>query len=234
MKTSFGRFFYAMEVYRYLITMNLSTLNVIILTTFIVSLAVFFQKPVSLYLKLFPFYFFISFFVEWEMEYLGNHGKYNTGLGNSWAVIEFNFYFFVLREILSGIKIRRIILFMMIFYTSFSLLMLYLQKKVEFNPVNFTFGCLLAVVLCIYYFIELFQETEVRSLSRLPAFWIATAILFTNVCTFPMFALISFMKEVPGIIYNHLSTILIIISVLTSLLYSIGFLCRIKIRKSTL
>ncbi len=182
----------------------------------------------------FPLYYLSSFLTEVVLEFLAHHGKYNTGLANAWGIIEFDFYFFVLREIIVSPKIKRVLLFIMILYTLFSLLMLYGQKQVGFNPVNFTSGCLLTVMFCIYYFVELFQEAETRSLAKLPAFWIVTGILFTNVGTFPLFALISFMKAVPKVISNHISTILVIVNALTSILMSIGFLCRIRIRKSTL
>lgn len=214
--------------------MNLSAQGIIILATLLISVAVYFQKPANLYLKLFPAYFLCGFFSEWGMEYLANHGRYNAGLANAWCIIEFSFYFFVLREIIFNKTVRRILLIVMCFYVFFSVFMLYIQKQVGFNAVNFATGCLIAVVFCIYYFVELFQGSETQSLTVLPAFWIATAILFTNVCTFPMYALISFMKELPLVISNNLANIYAIVSVLTSILYSIGFLCRIRIRKYTL
>lgn len=212
--------------------MHLSAQSIILLTTFVLSLAVYLQKPVVIYLKFFPVYFFCSFLTEVLTEFLAHQGKYNTGLANAWAIIEFNFYFFVLREIIVSLKIRKVLLFITILYTLLSLLMLYAQKYVGFNPVNFTSGCLITVVFCIYYFIELFQGTESKSLAKLPAFWIVTGILFTNVCTFPMFALISFMKEVPKVISNNLLVIFDIVNVLTSILMSIGFLCRIRVRET--
>ena len=168
------------------------------------------------------------------MEYLVNHGKYNTGFANLWGTIEFCFYFFVLRELIVNVKIRRVILFVIALFPVFSFVNLYFQKQDGFNPTNFTIGSLITVSFCIYYFVELFQKAEIQSLARLPAFWIATAILFTTVLTFPTFAFISFMKKVPDIISKNITSIFYIINILTSVLYTIGFLCRIRIRKSTL
>jgi hypothetical protein len=213
--------------------MEFSPQEVIILVTFIISLAVFFQKPAPLYLKLFAPYFAIMLASEIRGEYLSHHGKYNADLYNISVIIEFWFYYFVLREIIRNVKMKRIILYALFIYPLLSSANLFfLQKEVGFNSINFMVGCLLTVVFCIYYFFELFQETETRSLAKLPAFWIVTAIFFNNVCLFPMFALISYLKSVPNIILNNLTTILAIISILTSILYTIGFLCRI--RKSTL
>jgi hypothetical protein len=50
-----------------------------------------------------------------------------------------------------------------------------------------------------------------------------------------MFALISFMKGGgPHLIFDNINAIFNIVMVFTYLLYSIGFLCRIRIRKSIL
>jgi len=221
--------------------MHFSVFDIILLTVILISLSVYFQKQTPFYLKLYPLYFFSAFVMQLISEWLVQHGKYNTGLANVWGPIEFCFYFFVLHEMITHKKIRRIILYVAVFYALFSFINLFFIKhKVGFNPVNFTVGCLITVLLCIYYFVELFQKTEAESLSRSPAFWIASAILFNTVLTFPTFALESFLEEstkvdkASQIFYNNMTTIATIIIVLTFILYVIGFLCRIKIKKSSL
>jgi hypothetical protein len=61
------------------------------------------------------------------------------------------------------------------------------------------------------------------------------------VLIFPIFALISFMNQLSKanqktsmIIFNNIVAIFNMISVLTYILYSIGFLCRIRTNKSIL
>jgi hypothetical protein len=214
--------------------MDFSGFDLIQLTLFLVSITVFAQKPVPFYLKLFPAYLFLGLLNSIIMEYLQYHGKYNTGFANSWGIMEFCFYFFVLRALIVNIKIRQIILFEIFLFPVFAIINLHFQKQVGFNSVNFTIGGLSAVLFCIFYFVELFQRADTQSLSKLPAFWITTAILFAVVLTFPFFSFISFMTKMPDLIYKNIVVIFYIINILTSILYSIGFLCRIKIRRSIL
>jgi hypothetical protein len=221
--------------------MNFSVFDFVVLVTFVISLSVFFQKPTPVYLKIFPLYLLCALIVGLVESWLSDHGHYNAGVGNVWGAIEFCFYFFVLHEIIVSTKIRKIIIYTIIVFSIFAFFnIFFLQKKVGFNAVNFTVGCLITVLCCIYYLVELFQKTETPSLAKLPAFWIASAILFNTVLSFPTFAFSSFMLEsgksgeASQIIFKNLDAIILIIIVLTSLLYMIGFLCRIRIRKSTL
>jgi hypothetical protein len=219
--------------------LHFSVYDYIVISIFLISLAVFLQKPALLYLKLFPVYFFVAFFIGLWAEWLANHGRYSTGVTNVWGIIEFCFYFFVLHEIIGSTKIKRIIIYATFFYVVFAFFnIFFIKHKVGLNNVNFTFGCLITVLACIYYFVELFQKTETQSLSRLPAFWICSAFLFNTVLSFPIDTISSFLQESRNVtganqfIYRNLETIGNITLILTIVLYAIGFLCRIRIRKS--
>jgi hypothetical protein len=212
--------------------MELSGFDIIEFTLFLISLTVYIQNPAPLYLKIFPVYFILSFLVGLIEASLQRHGKYNSGIYNIAGTIEFCFYFFVLRELLLNIKIKKVTLFLIYLFPILAFVNLYFQKKVGFNPVNFTFGSLLTVSLCIYYFVETFQKAETQSLARLPSFWITTAILFAIVLTFPFYSFVSFITIMPDLIYKNIVVIFYVINILISILYTIGFLCRIKIRKS--
>jgi hypothetical protein len=214
--------------------MSLSGFDIIEFILFIISLTVFFQNPAPFYLKLFPVYFFLSFIVGLVEGFLQRHGKYNSGVYNIAGTIEFCFYFFVLRELVLNVKMKKIILFVVFLFPIFAFINLYFQKKVGFNPVNFTFGGLFTVSFCIYYLVEIFQRADIQSLARQPAFWITTAILFDVVLIFPFFSFVSFITKMPDLIYKNIVTIFYVINILISILYSIGFLCRIEINKSNL
>jgi hypothetical protein len=222
--------------------MHFTVFDGIVFACFLVSLSVFFQKPVPRYLKLFPVYLFCALILGMIAEWLSYHNEYSTGLINVWSIFEFCFFFYVLHEIILSKKVKRMILFIISLFVLFAFVnIIFIQKKVGFNPVNFTVGCLIVVSLCIYYFVELFQKTETESLARLPAFWIASGLLFNNVLSFPVSALDNFMEKLTRenykayhIIFDNIGLITNIIILLTSILYSIGFLCRIRIRKSTL
>jgi hypothetical protein len=174
----------------------------------------------------------------WE-EWLAKTGKYNTEDLNVWSIIEFCFYYFVLHEIIANKKIKKIILYVLILFPLFAFSnLIFIRHKVGFNPVNFTIGCLITVLACIYYFVELFQKTEIQSFSRLPAFWIASSIFFNTILSFPAVAIASFLEESRKVssanqfIYRNLDYILDIILILTTILYALGFLCRVKFGKT--
>jgi hypothetical protein len=221
--------------------MHFSAFDIANFTIFLISFLVFIQKPTPMYLKLFPVYFFCALVVLFRSEWLSRHGKYNTGLANVWGIIEFCFYYFVLHEVIANNRAKRIILYIAALFASFAFFnIIFIQHKVGFNPINFTIGCLITVSVCIYYFVELFQKSEAHSLSRLPAFWVSSGILFNTVLTFPTFALEYFLEESTKVdratllLYRNIDRILLIVVVLTFILYMIGFICRIRIRKSTI
>jgi len=209
--------------------MAFTLLDGILLITFFLSLAVFLHQPVPLYLSLFPVYFIIMLITDMRGEYLGLHGHYNTGLYNITSIFEFCFFYFVLREVIGNAYVRKIILYVLFLYPILAaMVLIFLQKQPGFNSTNFMIGCLITVTFCIYYYVELFQETQSRSLAHWPSFWIVTALFFNNVCTFPLYALVSYMSHIPDFIADNISNIQAISSILTSILYSIGFLCRIR------
>jgi hypothetical protein len=163
------------------------------------------------------------------------HAIHNATLYNAYSIFEFLFYFFTLREIIVNKKIKILILILMIIYPLVPLLnILYFYSGNDFHSKTYAVGCILIVAFCIVYFVELFQLPKAPKLKNEPAFWICTAILFNYVCTFPFWGLVNFMNEAPMIVINNLMTILMIINILSYLLFTIAFLCRIKIRKSTL
>jgi hypothetical protein len=222
--------------------MNFTVSDFIQLSIFLISLSVFAQKPVPLYLRLFPVYFFFLMIVDKIIEYTQDLNIHNNILLNIWGPFEFSFYFFVIGQVIVSKKVKKRILYATIGFVIFAFINLFLfQRNDLFNPVNFTIGTVITVILCIYYFFELFQKTEAQSLTRLPSFWVVSAILFNVVLIFPIFALVSFMNSLSKanlktsmIIFNNIVAIFNIISVLTYILYSIGFLCRIRTSKSTL
>jgi hypothetical protein len=222
--------------------MKFSSGDFIQLSIFLISLSVYTQKPVPLYLRLFPFYFFLLMIVDKLVEYTTELGIHNNILLNIWGPIEFSFYFFVIGQFIVSKSMKKRILYITAAFLIFDFVNLVLiQHNDLFNPINFTVGTVITVVFCIYYFFELFQKTEAQSLMRLTSFWIVSGILFNVVLIFPIFALISFMdqlnkanKKTTMIVLDHIEAIFNIISVLTYILYSIGFLCRIRTSKSTL
>ncbi|MDP4131917.1 MAG: hypothetical protein Q8939_17280 [Bacteroidota bacterium] len=206
----------------------------VLVACFVVSIISFFQKHSPLYLRLCPFYLLVTILVQQIGNYMSQHGIHNALLYNCYSIFEFIFYFFILREIIQNKRIKSVILFILITYTLMALFNVFNSRTgSDFHSKTYAIGCIVIVILCITYFVELFQLPKAANLKNEPAFWICTAILFSYVCTFPFWGLVNFMNTAPKIIIKNLMTILVIINILSYSLFTIAFLCRIKIRKST-
>jgi hypothetical protein len=206
---------------------------IFLLICLLASLTSFIQRPSPFFLRLFPFYFLLTFLVQQVGNFLSQRGVHNTPLYNAYSIIEFIFYFFIFREIIRNTRVKAVILGILIVYplvASFNIF--YFQRVSSFHSMTFSIGCAVIVILCIVYFVELFQLPEATNLKNEPSFWICTAILFSYVCTFPFWGLVNFMKTAPALIIKHLMTILMFINVLSYSLFTIAFLCRLRIRKS--
>jgi len=213
--------------------------DIIQLSVFLISLSVFAQKPVPLYLRLFPLYLFLLMIEDLVIEYTSPLGIHNNIIPNIGGIAEFAFYFFVIRSVIVNTNVKKRIYYVTLAFAVFAVIILLIHGNELFNPINFTVGTVITVVFCIYYFFELFQKTEAQSLSRLTSFWLVSGILFNAVLIFPIFALISFMdniskanRKTTRIVFDHIETIFNMISVLTYILYSTGFIVRIRTGKS--
>lgn len=187
----------------------------------------------KLYLKLFPFYLGITFFIECVGNYQWSRGKSTADLYSYFGVFEILFYSFVLYNIVRSRLARLIVKISMIVYPVIVLLnILFIQIK-GFHSITYALGCLIIVSMCIYYFLELFQSTRSVVLIREPAFWICTGLLFFYCCTFPIFSLTNFIKNFPKVIIDNIESLLNLMNSLLYSLFTIAFLCRIRIRKFT-
>ena len=206
---------------------------IFMLICLLASIIAFFQPNTELFLKVFPIYLFITMMVEMITFRLSAQGRRTIIIYNLFSVFEFMFYFFVLRCIITNKKIKKAINFIMLFYPLLAALnFLFLQKNSSFHSMSYTLGCILIIALCIVYFIDIFQHPQAISLLKIPAFWVCTAIMFSYCCTFPFFSLLNYFESVPKIIYRNIRWILAVINILSYTLFTIAFLCRIRIRRS--
>ena len=216
--------------------MSSSTIQVIIaIVCLLASITVYFQSGSELYLKLFPVYLLITNAVSAVGVYMGGHSKNNTLLYNIFSIVEFVFYLFFLHEMIRNKTVKKIIVYILCIYLALAALdMFIIQKANVFHSLSYSLGSLFLVGICVFYFYELFQLPQTNSPLREPAFWICTSILFSTCCTFPLFAFAIFLHTPPKFIINNILTILLIINIFSYSLYTIAFLCRIKISKSML
>ena len=110
---------------------------------------------------------------------------------------------------------------------------IFIQKMMAFHSVTYALGCLLVVVFCIYYFLELFKNPKSVKLNNKPAFWICSGLLFFYCCGFPLYGLSNFLGDISKLIIKNFFSIIIILNIFLYSLFTIAFLCRLKTRKYT-
>ncbi len=197
------------------------------------SITIYFQPGSELYLKIFPVYLFVTNIVQYVGEFLATHNKANTFIYNTFSILEFVFDFFILYQTIRNRQMKRVILSVLWLYPLFAIFNIsFIQETSSFHSLSYAVGALLVVCFCIYYFYELFQLPHSTSLLREPAFWVCTAILFNNCTTFPLASFAIFIDKPTPFIIKNVAVIQGIINILSYLLFTIAFLCRIKTRKS--
>lgn len=190
------------------------------------------RSAVPLYLKLFPFFLLSSAICEYIGWQMGNHRIPNTTLYNYLSTYEFTFYLFMLRMMIVKKAFKTIILWIACAYPVFCLLNIYLiQGAHTFHSFSYCTGCLLIVLVCVYYFIELFQLPNTINLLKEPAFWICSGLLFFCTVSFPLLGLTNYIYRISPIIIANLRIILNLMNVLLCVMFTIAFLCRFSYRK---
>ena len=182
----------------------------------------------------FPVFLLITLSVELYGIYLTdiNQNTSTTLLYNLFTTFEFTFYSWMVREIIINKKVKKIILFVIFFYPFVSLVnIFFIQGKSGFHSVTYAIGCLIIVAWCIYYFYELFLLAHSVRLIKQSSFWICTALLFFYTFSFPFYGLSNLMMSLPKVILRNLETILDLINFFLYSLFSIAFLCRIRMPK---
>ena len=204
-----------------------------IFISFIASLSVYSTSQTSSpYLKLFPPFLLTTIVIEFLGTYLASIRKSNLTLYNFFSVFEFCFYLFVISLIISNKKMKKVMFIAMIVYALIAISnIIFIQKLKAFHTVTYAFGCLVIVAACVYYFFELFKMPGVVKLKNNPAFWICSGLLFFYCCGFPLYGMFNFLSGISRLIIRNFYSIIVILNIFLYSLFTIAFLCRLKVRK---
>ncbi len=195
-----------------------------IVLSFIASLFAFSDKK-NKYLRLFPPFLFITICAEFFASYINHIGKHNVYIYNFFSVFEFCFYLVLMSFIIRNRTVKKICLVTSGLYALISVgNIIFFQGIRTFHTISFSFGCLLIVAVCFYYFFELFRSPRSVRLAIDPAFWICSGLLFFYCCGFPLYAFINFWARFIWIAKNF-QTIVTILNIFLYSLFTIAFLC---------
>jgi hypothetical protein len=199
---------------------------------FLASLTIFFYPSNQRYLRVFAFFLFISCIFEIAANYLAIIHVDNNLFASLTTTFDFTFYLYVLREIVYHPRAKRYLLVLLLSYPTVALLNILFVQRNGFHTMTYALGSFLIITFCIYYFWELFQRLNSVQLSRQPAFWVCSGLLFYYTCTFPIYGGTNLVKVLPALIIRNLLVIFTLLNILLYLSFTIAFLCRLKTRRS--
>jgi len=198
---------------------------------FLASLTIFFQAPRERYLKYFALFLLVNFLLDAATSYSAYYRINNLWLTNLDSVVVISFYLYLLREIVKSKKAKKVLFVFVLAYPFVSVINVFLLKTYPLlNPMTYASGSVLIVITSIYYFWEIFQQKNSVNLTREPAFWICSGLLFYFTCTFPLNGLLNFVSDLPQVIVQNLFQIFILLNIFLYLSFTIAYLCRLKIK----
>jgi hypothetical protein len=197
-----------------------------IAVSFFASIFVFQKlKDTFPYLRMFPFFLFFTLLVEILGSYFSSVRINNVVLYNFFTVFEFCFYLFIINLIIGNRNVKKIIHLSIIVYAIAAIVNILFIQKSDFHTVTYSLGCLLVVIFCIYYFLELFKLPRSVNLVLNPAFWICSGLLFFYCCGFPLWSLINYWNNISPLVLKNFDRIITILNIFLYSLFTIAFLC---------
>lgn len=192
------------------------------------------KKVLPHYLVVFPVFLLFTAIVEVLGFNLAAQNLSNVDLYNFTSVAAYTYYLYLIMNFVNSARAKKAIWWTMTGYAAVSLVnIIFIQRLNVFHTITFSIGCLLLVVVAIYYFYELLLLPRAIDLRREPSFYIVTALLFFYLCSLPLIGAVNYIFSLPEIINRTYDQLINILNVLLYSLFTIGFLCRINIRRRT-
>lgn len=201
---------------------------------FFASVIIFSDPKAAKYLKTFSLFLLVNLIMETISAIQDAYVINNLLFVNLVTVLDFTFYIYFLREIIRHRRIKKILLYCLIFYPAIFLVnILLVQGSVVFHSMTYALACLVIIFSCIFYFLEMFQQTYSVNLARQPEFWICSGLLFYYACTFPFYGTTNLVRALPKVILKNLLFIFVLLNILLYLSFTIAFLCWPRNERST-
>lgn len=195
--------------------------------SFLASLTVYIRPmPREIYLKLFPPFLLLTIGIEYWGHYLSVRGINNMMLYNFFTLFEFLYYLIIISLIVQSARIRKAIMITMVTYSLVAVVnILFIQDKRMFHSMGYSLGCLIIVIFCVSFFLELFRSPKSIKLTNNPAFWICSGLLFFYCCGFPLWALSNYWQDISSLVLSNFVQIVMILNVFLYSIFTIAFIC---------
>ena len=159
--------------------------------------------------------------------------KSNHWIMNIESVLEFYFFSYFFYKILKKETYKKLIkAFVIVYPIILAISFLTIQKYYIFHTYTYILGELYLITLCLLFYRELYTDNDFKNLSTLPEFWIITGLFIFSVGELPYMILLNYLNT-----HHQLTSKFFRINILGSLnilmyiMFSIGLLCRVRVRK---
>jgi hypothetical protein len=148
------------------------------------------------------------------------------------TVIEFLAFFFLLKNHIASVKIKRalnpLFPFFLISICTYYIFYTVAHPEIDefFKQNIFTLQAVCLVTACILYYIDLFNRKPVLNLTALPSFWAITGLSFFMLCTLPFSVLGFYLLKTNYALYRQLFSIFNIFYCILFLMIIKAYLCK--------
>jgi hypothetical protein len=178
-------------------------------------------------LRLFIWFLPVTLLVELAGAALRQAGQLNHWLYNLYLPVNFIFYSWLYYSLVQFPLMRRLIVWSTGVFISVYLINLSLVQGVyTFNSHSYLLCSFLIVVWVLAYFRQLLQSREPLNLARLPAFWISTGVLFSNLGHFLYLGLLNYLLQVNPAWARDFMVVSLLLLILNYSLFIVAFLCQ--------
>jgi hypothetical protein len=191
------------------------------------------RKSNPLYLNIFPFFLMLTLSVELIGELMQGPGHNNLLLFNLYTIIEFCFYLWFFKTVITGTRMQKLIRLLLYSLPIICFInIFFIQGPAVFHTYTYSLSCLIMVGLGITYFYRLFEQTGKVNILREPSFWISIGIIFFFTSSVSVIGVINYISTLPKATSLLLQKIFLMVNAFFYLLLIIAFLCKINFRKS--
>ena len=201
---------------------------IIVSIAFLVSL-VSFRYGYAKHLKLFSILLGVTCIVEWLATQVVRryfHWDSNSGLYNSFMLLEFMTYAWYYQYIIKVKWIKKMGRIFMLFFPLFWLVtVVFIFGLNKWNSYVVVAGAVFSVCLSLGYFYQLLRDTTDIHLMTHPEFWIAAGMLMLYLAQIPYFGMLNYVYSHYPVATGYLSLTMLVLNILMYLSFTYAFLC---------
>lgn len=196
----------------------------------LLSLTVYFRRPVPFYLKLIPPFLAITIIENIVSEIMGQRTGNNHSINNFYSVLFFSFYMYLLTHIIQHPRVRKMILHICWIFPCIACTNIFFGQGLHhFHTITYSLGAIISISFLGWHFMDLTgrDQPHIR-ITTDPGFWICAGLFAFYPLTFIYFAAILIIVDYPPLFLKFMFVSFMLGNCLLYIAFSIGFYFFIK------